>query len=110
MKKNLLILSLVLLFAFGVDAQPIEQRIKVVVAPDHTDWAYKLGEPVKFSISVLQNSNPVKNVRVRYEIGAEKMDASKKESSTLQNGTLTVDGGALKTGGFLRCTVWAEVD
>jgi cephalosporin-C deacetylase len=110
MKKNLLILSVVLLLFTGLDAQPIEQRIKVVVAPDHADWTYKLGEPVKFTISVLQNSNPVKNVKVRYEIGPEKMDPIKKESSTLQSGVLTVDGGSLKTGGFLRCIFWAEVE
>lgn len=110
MKKNLLILPLIVFLVAGSYAQPIEQSIKVVVAPDHSDWTYKQGESVKFMISVLQNSNPVKNVRVRYEIGAEKMDPQKKESSTLQNGTLTVEGGSLKSGGFLRCTVWAEVE
>jgi cephalosporin-C deacetylase len=91
-------------------AQPTEQMIKLVVAPDHSDWLYKTGENVKFSISVLQNGNPVKNAVVRYAIGPEKMDPIKKDSLALSNGVLTVDGGTMRTPGFLRCTVTAKID
>jgi cephalosporin-C deacetylase-like acetyl esterase len=83
--------------------------IKLVVAPDHSDWLYKTGENVKFSISVLQNGNPVKNAVVRYTIGPEKMDPTKKDSLALSNGVLTVDGGTMRTPGFLRCTVTAKI-
>ena len=38
-------------------AQPVEQLIKVIVAPDHADWVYASGEKVKFTITVLQNGN-----------------------------------------------------
>ena len=68
-------------------AQPTEQMIKLVVAPDHSDWLYKTGENVKFTISVLQNGNPVKNAVIRYTIGPEKMDPTKKDSLFLANGT-----------------------
>ena len=44
---------------FG-NAQPAEQFIKVVVAPDHSDWTYKTGENVKFTITVFQNGNILK--------------------------------------------------
>jgi cephalosporin-C deacetylase len=91
-------------------AQPVEQRIKVVVAPDHSDWTYKLSEKVKFTITVLQDGNPVRNVKVRYEIGPEKMEPTKKDSSVLSAGSLSVDGGTLKGAGFLRCTAWAKVE
>jgi cephalosporin-C deacetylase-like acetyl esterase len=84
--------------------------IKVVVAPNHADWLYKTGEQAKFSISVLQYGNPLKNAVVRYTIGPEKMDPVKKDSLALSNGILTVDGGTMKTPGFLRCTVTAFVD
>jgi cephalosporin-C deacetylase len=94
--------------AFG---QPVEQFIKVVVAPDHSDWTYKTGEPAKFQISVLQNGNPVKDVKVKYQIGLEKLEPTvKKEGVMLQKGTLTVDGGTLKVAGFVRCIVEAEID
>jgi hypothetical protein len=50
-------------------AQPSEQFIKVIVAPDHTNWEYALGEPVTFTVSVLQNGNVLKNTVIRYELG-----------------------------------------
>lgn len=93
-----------------INSQPAEQMIRVVVAPDHTDWTYKTGEPVKFSITVLQHGNPVKHAAVRYAIGPEKMEPVKTDSLSLASGMLVVDGGTLKTPGFLRCTVTAFVD
>jgi len=93
-----------------LQAQPMEQSIKVVVAPDHDNWTYKTGEKVKFSISVLQNGNLLKNVKIRYEVGAERMEPTKKDSTVLTNGTLSIDGGTLKTSGFLRCLVVAKVN
>jgi len=109
MKKQLALL--VFLFSFSiVVAQPVEKLYKVVVAPDHFDWNYKTGENVKYTISVLQNGNLVKNAKVRYEIGPEKMEPTKKESITLSSGTITIDGGTMKTGGFLRCVAVAEID
>lgn len=91
-------------------AQPAERLIKVVVAPDHANWTYPTGEPVTFTISVLQNGNPVKGAKLRYEIGPEKMPPTKQQTITSANSALTVTGGTLKTPGFLRCTATAEVN
>ena len=91
-------------------AQPAEQFIKVIVAPDHTDWNYTTGEKVKFTITVLQNGNVVKNAVVKYETGPEKMEPVKKDSLVLANGTLVVDGGTMKEPGFLRCIVTTTVN
>jgi len=98
------------ILSVAVQAQPTERFIKVIVGPDHDDWNYKPGEKVKFSISVLRNGNPVKGAKIRYEIGPEKMEPSKKDSTVLSKGTLTVDGGTLRSAGFLRCVAVAEVD
>ena len=112
MKKYLFVCFSVFFISFSITvySQPTEQMIKVVVAPDHSDWLYKIGEPVKFSISVLQYGNPLKNAVVRYSIGPEKMGAIKKDSLALSKGVLIVDGGTMKSPGFLRCTVTAFVD
>jgi cephalosporin-C deacetylase len=112
MKKYLFVcFSLLFIASYNkLNGQPTEQMIKVVVAPNHADWLYKTGEQAKFSISVLQYGNPLKNAVVRYTIGPEKMDPVKKDSLALSNGILTVDGGTMKTPGFLRCTVTAFVD
>jgi cephalosporin-C deacetylase-like acetyl esterase len=93
-----------------LNAQPLEKIIKIIVAPDHSDWTYKLGEPVKFTISVYKNGNLLNNVRARFEIGPEKQEPFIKDVFTLVSGTQIVDAGTLKNPGFLRCIVTAEVD
>ncbi len=100
----------VLIASLTLQAQPAEKMIKVVVAPDHQDWTYKPGEKVKFTISVLQNGNLVEDANVRYEIGPEKMPPVTKERKVLSKGQTTVDGGTMKTPGFLRCIAIVEVD
>lgn len=93
-----------------VQAQPSQRLVTVVVAPDHSNWEYKLGENVKFTISVLQAGNPVKNAAVQYEVMPEKMEPTLKKSLTLKDGTTTLNGGTLKTPGFLRCIAVATVN
>lgn len=93
-----------------VAAQPAEQIVKIIVAPDHKDWLYKVGEKAKFTVSVLQFGNPVKSARVRYELAPEKMEPVKKDSLILTENSFTIDGGTMKSAGFLRCIVYAEVD
>lgn len=106
-----LLLSVVcILIICNTHAQPAERFIKVVVAPDHTDWTYKPGEKVKFTISVLQNGNLLKNAVVKYEIGPEKMEPAKKDSLNIPVGTLTVDAGSMKTPGFLRCVATTVIN
>lgn len=99
-----------LMISLPLQAQPTEKFVKVIVAPDRVDWTYKPGEKVKFTITVLQNGNPVKDARVTYQIGPEKMNPNKEDSATLSKGTITVDGGTMKTPGFLRCIATAVVD
>ena len=112
MKRNFALFWFVyaVMLSVAVEAQPTEKYVKVIVAPDHDDWAYKPGEKVKFTITVLKNGNPVRDAKVRYEIGPEKMEPAKKESLVLSKESVTVDGGTLRAAGFLRCTAFAEVD
>ncbi len=111
MKK---ILEVFILFVFlqpcTLWAQPSEQIVKVIVAPDRDDWTYKAGDPVKFSISVFKSGNPLKNLLVSYKIGPERMKPTIEESKTLNSGSITVHAGTMKTAGFLRCVATVEVD
>jgi len=93
-----------------VTAQPSEQFIKVIVAPDHENWEYKLNEPVKFTITILQNGNPIKNIPVRYELGPEKMSVFQKDSVLLTASTLTVKSPGMKEPGFLRLIAYAYIN
>ncbi|MBC7890501.1 MAG: acetylxylan esterase [Ferruginibacter sp.] len=110
MKRSLKFIFLCLLVTTTVSVAQVPLAVKVIVAPDHPDWTYQVGEKVKFSVTVLRNGNPVQNARIVYEIGPEKMQFTKFDSTTLSNGKLEIDGGSLKTPGFLRCTVTAAVD
>ena len=102
---------LILLVVVSLQAQPVEQFIKVVVAPSHADWTYKPGEPVTFNITVLQNGNPMQNVAVNYQIGPEKMEPTiKKDGVIAAKGTLSVNGGTSKVPGFIRCTAEVAID
>lgn len=94
----------------GLQAQPVEKLIKVIVGMDHDNWTYRTGENVNFTVSVFRNGNPVKDAKIRYEIGPEKMPATKQETITLKTGSTTLAGGSMSTPGFLRCVVTALVD
>lgn len=91
-------------------AQPSERLVTVIVTPDHADWLYKIGEPVKFTISVYRDNVLLKGAKLRYEVGPEKMEPTKKETVTLKDGTLALDAGSMKTAGFLRCIATVDVD
>ena len=108
--KKLVLPALLLIWATRVLAQPVERLVKVMVTPNHADWLYKPGEPVRLTISVYRNSVLLKEAKLRYEIGPEKMPPTKTETVTLKEGTLALDAGTLTTAGFLRCIATAEVD
>jgi cephalosporin-C deacetylase len=91
-------------------AQPARRPVEVIVTMDRDDWTYKTGDKVQFLVTVMRNGNMVKNASVRYEIGLEKLDPTIKETKTAADGKLTIDGGTLKTPGFLRCIAWVTVD
>lgn len=102
---------LLLLLIGGLHAQPVEQYVKVLVAPERADWTYKSGEQVTFLITVLQNGNPMRNAVVNYQVGPEKLEPTlKKEAVAAPKGTLSVNGGTLKTPGFLRCVAEVQVE
>ncbi|MCE7064831.1 acetylxylan esterase [Dyadobacter sp. CY326] len=91
-------------------AQPARRPVEVVVTTDRDDWTYKTGDKVQFLITVMRNGNLVKNASVRYEIGLEKLDPTIQQTKIAADGKLTIDGGTLKTPGFLRCLAWVTVD
>lgn len=99
---------LLLAFSF-LNAQPVERLIKVHVIPDHTDWTYKPGEKVNYTISITRNEELIPNSFIRYEIGPEKMPG-KKDSVNLVTGITKIDAGTMNGPGFQRIVVTTKVD
>lgn len=94
----------------GLYGQPTEKMVKVAVIPDHTDWVYTRGEMVRFKVAVTKNSEPLQNVKIRYEIGPEMLPTLVRDSAVLADGSRMITGGTMKEAGFLRCKVVAEYD
>jgi cephalosporin-C deacetylase len=110
--KKILIFSLLFMIYFCsvCVAQPSKELVNVIVAPDHFNWEYKIGEKVKFAITILQNGNFVKGAKLNYSIIPEKMKKGKCGTLVLENGTTTIDGGTMSVPGFLRCTASVEIN
>lgn len=109
--KNLFATTFVFLFySLVCIAQPAEQLVKVRITPDSRSWTYTIGETVKCKIEILKNSTLLPNTSVTIEYGPEMMTPIKRETRLLKEGSSTLVIPGLKTPGFLRMTVIANVN
>jgi len=104
---NALVFCLLVSFQLVFAVAPV---VKISVTADHADWVYKLNEKVLFKIAVLQDGKPLKDVKIQYEIGPEKMTPTLKKEAVLNNGEMEIDGGTMLVAGFLRCKASVEVE
>jgi cephalosporin-C deacetylase len=109
-KMARLLFQSILLIVLSVNtfSQPATGLIKVIIAPDHKDWTYKLNQEAKFSVQVLKYGNLVENVTIDYETGPEMLPDVKKEGVVLKNGKTELSG-TMKIPGFYRVIVRANV-
>lgn len=82
---------------------------EVRVAPDRPDWTYRLGEPVRFHVSVTWDRQPLEGIEITYSVGPEMMPAEERTARMPAEG-LVIDGGTLTEPGFIRCEVTARVN
>lgn len=108
-KLSYLFTVLLAVFSLNSFSQSNTGMIKVIIAPDHKDWTYKINEQAKFTVEVLKYGNLVDNVIIDYEAGPEALPDVKKEGIILKNGE-TEFSGTMKVPGFYRVRVWAVVD
>ena len=105
------ILTVVLiLFSTSVFSQPKEEFIKVTVAPDHSNWNYSVNEPIRFTIEVRKSNVPVKDAKVSYTIGPEKMPALDSASVAIPENGYIVKAKGMSQPGFLSCTATFQYD
>lgn len=108
--KHVLLIAASLIYSLLVSAQPLEQLVKIIVTPDHSSWNYRIGEPSYFTVTVLQNGVTIKNVKINYQVGPERMKPYKQETVNSNEGVINIKGGTLDKPGFLRCIVTTEVE
>ena len=108
--KILRIIVFALFLSSLVNAAPQQQMVTVIVAPDHENWTYAVGENVSFSIKVIKFGHPYKNAEVRYDIKPEQMETRESNTIVLKDGETTIDAGTMTEPGFLRCWATAIID
>jgi len=102
----LLVILFISLFSTGW-AQPTEQVIKVLITPNHERWECKVGDNSNFKISVLRNGVALKDVKVVYQVGPERMKPFFIDSLQMRENIFTTANYSMKEPGFLRCVVTA---
>ena len=110
MVKKFNVISVLILLAFQIFAQPARQLVQIVVTPDHPDWTYKTGDKAVFTVQVFKNNVPLDGVEVKYNIQPEQMKAMDEGTLKLKKGTATVEAPKFRNPGFLRCNVSVDVD
>lgn len=82
--------------------------IEVSVIPNRPDWMYQTGEEADFKVFV-KSKNKIKELKVNYEVGPEKMEPLKKGTLVLKGGVGQINGGTMNVPGFLRCQIVLQV-
>lgn len=82
--------------------------VQIRVAPDHRDWTYAPGESARFHVTVVADNEPLDDIAIAYQVGPEMLPAETKAATAPARG-FTIDGGTLKSPGFIRCSVTATV-
>jgi cephalosporin-C deacetylase len=104
MKKIVTSLLLLCLGSYACAQVPgSTDSVKVSIVPDHSDWLYRIGEKVTCKLSIRRLGKPLTNIKVYYEIGPEKMAATRTQTVEMKDTVLTIDCGTLNVAGFLRC-------
>ncbi len=91
-------------------AQTQVGRLQVLVAPDRPDWKYSVGENAAFIVRVVRNGDTVAGLKVTYSVGPEMMEPPVIKTVTAERDGLRVEGGTMKSPGFLRCIATVEAD
>ena len=84
--SRLLIVGLAVGLVFSeVNAQVRQpfSRVAVTVTPDHPNWTYQPGEPVKFRVDVVRDGHQVAGATVKYGVGPEMLPPATEATATV---------------------------
>jgi cephalosporin-C deacetylase len=94
----------------GLDAVRRVSAVEIFVSPDHSDWKYKAGEKVRFTVRAMRDGSLAAGLSLTYTIGPEQMPPTITKTVVLTGEPLNVDGGTMSQPGFLRCTASIEAN
>ena len=108
--KRLYIFLIALFSLLGATAQPSERLYKLTVYPENGEWTYQPGQKVRFSVNLFRCDVPTGDMELTYDISEDMMTPHKTGKVRLKDGHAVIDGGTMKTPGFLRCRVYLKQD
>lgn len=110
MKARLRILPFFLLFTLFTRFTYAQNDSDLIltIKPDRENWVYSLGEKPKFKVIVSRKGSANTPVKLKFQIGPEKMTPFKSDSVNLTTDEFIIEGFTLTKPGFLRCTVTSE--
>jgi len=83
--------------------------VQIQVAPERPSWTYRVGEPVRFKVTVTADKHPLGGLPLTYRVGPEMLPAKEQQAVLPSDGTpLLIDGGTLNEPGFIRCDISME--
>ena len=100
MKQNMK--RLLLSCALTLCAVAVLAQVKIDVQADKSDWTYKTGEKVKFTVTITKDGRPF-NGEAKYMYGKERLE-DKRGDLILKNGKAVIETPGLAEPGFLRFT------
>lgn len=107
MKTRINLIIALLLCALPLFAQPQERLFHISVYPQSGSWTAKEGQNVKLNVVLTRCNMPLAgNTEVTFDVSEDMMKPHKTGKLTLKNGIGTIDAGAMKKPGFLRCCVY----
>jgi cephalosporin-C deacetylase-like acetyl esterase len=90
-------------------AQPAQSLIRVDIKTDKPDAVYQVSEKVFFKIQVLKNGHPLKNIKINYQVGPERITPFLQKEETIQADAILVNS-EMQVPGFLRCIASVTID
>jgi len=91
-------------------AQERTGAVRVSAVPERADWAYAMGAPARFRVTITRDGHALAGTVLRYACGKEMMPPAIEKSAALPADGLVIDGGTMNEPGFLRCAVTTTVD
>ena len=108
--KFIVLFAVLAALPLTITAQPGQEYVRILIAPDHPDWTYEPGQEAGFEVRILQAGTFLEDQAFTFEVGPEQVSPIEKGEGRLSGGEAALRGYALTQPGFLRCTVEAEVE
>lgn len=123
--KHYILPLIVAIFALAsslsVSAQPSKKLLTLTVTPANAiakngvssvadAYHLKIGEAAKFIVRLQSSGVAVSAEEVTFSINPDKMENTLTGKVKLSNGEAIINGGTMKTSGFLRCSVKTVID